>query len=631
MLAVMWVPLVLLGLHAYLETRKLRWLVLFGVAWLLQAMSNGYTLFLLSALVGFWLLWFLVPQRQWRALGAVVATLGVATLPLVPVLYTYLTVHAWNGFTRAPNEMRVFSSDALGLLCPAFEISAWSWIRFACTPEGEIFPGVVTALLYVGGLVLLRRPRSDSEPAWMMWACRIAIALAMFHAASTLIILVSGPWHFEIGPLSVHSSSLAKPFMNTVVTATLAFVLSPGVRAAVRSGSVAGFYLVASALAWLCALGPVPVVNGEVVGYPGLFAAFMALPGFSSLRVPGRFWLVATICLAVVAGLVVQALLRRRVGIVRGVLVGALSLGVVADGWELHLPSGPVPPAPPAPSLLKDQQVLYLPAGAITDVFPTYYAVLYGWRLVNGYSGFEPNHYFGIRYGAKHEMDSTFQYFRAEADLHVVVAADAPRLRDLVERQPGAVRTAESATATQYRLPRLVPGAPAVPAASRVVKVTSAQASCPQARVLGDGAFEEMWTCEPQMGTESITLQLATPAMLDAVRLTLGYPTAFPRALVVETSLDGQSWEPAFRGDVLAQFIRAALASPTRPVILLPFESREAAVVRLRQTGSDPTTSWSMREVELLARPATQSVEHVQDAGLARSSGSLPAPTTPAR
>jgi len=40
MLAVQWVPLVLLGLHAYLETRKVRWLVLFGVAWLLQDLAK---------------------------------------------------------------------------------------------------------------------------------------------------------------------------------------------------------------------------------------------------------------------------------------------------------------------------------------------------------------------------------------------------------------------------------------------------------------------------------------------------------------------------------------------------------------------------------------------------------------
>ena len=554
MLAVQWVPLALLGLHAYLETRKVRWLVLFGVAWLLQALSNGYTLVLLAALVGLWLLWFVVLQRQWRAMGAVVAALAVATLPLVPILYTYVTVHAWNGFTRGPNEMRVFSSDALGLLCPAFEISAWSWIRYACTPEGEIFPGVVTALLCAGGFLLLRRPRADADRAWVTWVRRIALALAFFHAASALTILVFGPWRFEIGPLPVHSSSLARPFMNAVVTATIAFFLSPGVRAAVRSASVMGFYLVAGAVAWLCALGPVPAVNGEVVGYPGLFAVFMALPGFSSLRVPGRFWLVATICLAVVAGLVVQALLRRRVGIVRVALVAALSVGVLSDGWELHLPSGPVPPGPPDPTLLRNQLVLYLPVGAITDVFPTYYAVVHGWRSVNGYSGFEPNHYFGVRYGAKHEVDSTFQYFRARADLHVVVAADAPRLRALVERQPGAVRTAESATATQYRLPRLLAGEPVVPAAT-VLKVASAQASCPPARVLADGAFDEMWICEPQMGTESITLQLEKAAAMDAVRLTLGYPVAFPRELAVETSMDGKSWVPARRGDVLDAFI----------------------------------------------------------------------------
>jgi hypothetical protein len=628
MLAVQWIPLALLGLHAYLETRKVRWLVLFGVAWLLQALSNGYTLFLLSALVGLWLLWFVVLQRQWRALGAVVATIAAATLPLVPILFTYLTVHARNGFARAPNEMRVFSSDALGLLCPAFEISAWSWMRFACMPEGEIFPGVVTAFLCAGGFFLLRRPQADSDPAWMTWARRVALAFAVFHAASALVIIAFGPWRFDVGPLSVHSSSLARPAMNTVVTGTLAFLLSPGVRHAIRSASVMGFYLVAGALAWLCALGPVPVVNGEVVGYPGLFAVFMALPGFSSLRVPGRFWLVATICLAVVAGLVVQALLKGRTGIARRVLVGALSVGVLVDGWELHVPSGAVPPGPPAPALLRGQQVLYLPIGAISDVFPTYYAVLHGWRSVNGYSGFEPNHYFGVRYGAKQEVDGIFQYFRTRADLHVVVAADAPRLRALVERQPGVVRTAESATAVQYRLPRR--DEPVVPR-STVVKVASARASCPPARVLADGAFDEMWVCEPQMGTESITLQLGRSAAMDAVRLTLGLPVAFPRALAVETSMDGESWVPARRGDVVDAFIRGALASPTRPVLVLPFEPREAGFVRLRQTGADSTASWSMREVEVLARPALQTVEQVPDAGLARPSVSLPASTTPAR
>jgi hypothetical protein len=143
--------------------------------------------------------------------------------------------------------------------------------------------------------------------------------------------------------------------------------------------------------------------------------------------------------------------------------------------------------------------------------------------------------------------------------------------------------------------------------------------------VLADGAFDEMWVCEPQMGTESITLELDRSAAMDAVRLTLGLPAAFPRALAVETSTDGESWVPARRGDVVDAFIRGALASPTRPVLVLPFEPREAGFVRLRQTGADSTASWSMREVEVLARPALQTVEQVPDAGLARPSVSLPA------
>jgi hypothetical protein len=37
-------PLALLGLHEYLESRRWRWLVLFGVSWLVQGAANGYYL-----------------------------------------------------------------------------------------------------------------------------------------------------------------------------------------------------------------------------------------------------------------------------------------------------------------------------------------------------------------------------------------------------------------------------------------------------------------------------------------------------------------------------------------------------------------------------------------------------------
>jgi hypothetical protein len=77
----------------------------------------------------------------------------------------------------------------------------------------------------------------------------------------------------------------------------------------------------------------------------------------------------------------------------------------------------------------------------------------------------------------------------------------------------------------------------------------------------------------------------------------------FPRQLLVETSLDGATWVPARRGDIVAEFIRAAHAAPTLPVVEVAIEPAEARAVRLRQVGRDPRAAWSLREVEVMAEP----------------------------
>ncbi len=51
MLWCFWMPLALLGLHLYLARNDRRWLWLFSVAWLLQALSNGYFLFFFGVLI----------------------------------------------------------------------------------------------------------------------------------------------------------------------------------------------------------------------------------------------------------------------------------------------------------------------------------------------------------------------------------------------------------------------------------------------------------------------------------------------------------------------------------------------------------------------------------------------------
>ncbi len=71
----------------------------------------------------------------------------------------------------------------------------------------------------------------------------------------------------------------------------------------------------------------------------------------------------------------------------------------------------------------------------------------------------------------------------------------------------------------------------------------------------------------------------------------------FPRVLVVETSLDGQAWEAAWDGDVIAPTIEGSLAEPLLAPATIPFSPRRARYVRLRQTGRTtrscgPCPSW---------------------------------------
>ena len=50
-LSAYWIPLTLAGLHLYFQDRRPRWLALFAVSWLMQALTCGYYLFYLSVLI----------------------------------------------------------------------------------------------------------------------------------------------------------------------------------------------------------------------------------------------------------------------------------------------------------------------------------------------------------------------------------------------------------------------------------------------------------------------------------------------------------------------------------------------------------------------------------------------------
>ncbi len=153
-LSAQWMPLALLGLHAYLSTGARRWLVVFGGAWLIQALSNNYFLLFFPVLVVAWLAWFVDWRRAPRRGLAIVAAWVVASLPLLPVLLKYREVHEMLGLTRKVAEIRDYSAVPASFLHAAPLMKFWREGP-AHTYEQYLFTGVTVVLLALAGLVLL--------------------------------------------------------------------------------------------------------------------------------------------------------------------------------------------------------------------------------------------------------------------------------------------------------------------------------------------------------------------------------------------------------------------------------------------------------------------------------------------
>ena len=74
----------------------------------------------------------------------------------------------------------------------------------------------------------------------------------------------------------------------------------------------------------------------------------------------------------------------------------------------------------------------------------------------------------------------------------------------------------------------------------------------------------------------------------------------YPRMLVVETSRDGKTWEPAWQGPTAGLAYEAVMHDPKNLRLTLTFPARMAATIRLRQLGQSRRFFWSIAELELL-------------------------------
>ena len=602
MLASFWMPFALLGLHAYLQTRSPRWLVLFAAAGTLQSLANSHLMLFGGVLIVLWLLYFCSPRHRWRDAAAIAIAWTIANLPLVAIMLKYRAVHQQYGLSR--------NLEVIGLSAP---LSAWAqvadslWLWSKWLPDGPdtLFPGLTAPLLVMAGAGAALIERRSDLPASETWRRRWTAVTAVVLAGSVAIAaiaLLRGPLHASIAGVSVRVTDLTRPLVLAVVSTVLLVTITIRLRRALERRSPLLFYAAGAIAMGLFAMGPVMAVNDQILFHHAPYRWLLTLPGFTSVRAPSRFWMLGVLCLAIAAGLA-YARLRLRIAPARGLAASLIAGGLLLEGWMAGLPMDQIPARawPLVERAGADQPpLLELPIREL-DYSATFRAMGHRRRVVNGVSGYEPPHY-DIVVDALTRFDPGI--LKALASLG---AFDAVIDRDLDPRRhwdafvaafPGARLIADDGSRAAYRIPAAQvdeprPGTP--------LPIRHAAANDGHVEDAVDGRIETGWDNGPQHPGQWMQLDLEAPREVAGVTLFLGNrPRDYPRRLAVDLSIDGITWSTVREGGASEESFYAAVRYPREAPVRFLFAPARARFVRLRQLATH-SNLWFIAEVQVHA------------------------------
>ncbi|HXY40766.1 MAG TPA: hypothetical protein VEQ10_13930 [Vicinamibacteria bacterium] len=613
-LAAFWVPLMLAGLHRFVATRGLPWLALVAVAVAVQGLTSGYYLMFLPVLVLAWVAWF-VPLRARLATAAAIAAALLAALALqLPFVLRYAAVHHAEGFERELTETISYSSSLEDLLRCSADLALWGRWLGQRVPETGLFPGLTVLLVVVAGLVLTQRRASAVVEGDPILSARVRGAIAVLAGALSALAVhraLAGPVRVELLGLAVSTGSLPK-VLSEALLLWLIVVLS-GSRAGrvLSSRSAFAFYTSATLLMWALCFGPVVRLTGVEAFHWAPYSWLGVLPGFSGLRVPARFAMLATVCLAAAAGLALNLVLARlRRPAQRAGLLALVALGIAAEGWTRLAVQDP-----PAASILAAFDapggVLELPLRQPPgDMVAVYRSIEHGHPVVNGYSGYEPAYHTVLRLALSRGGGEPLAVLATRGVRHVVVVGGADpggRWRQLVESLPGVRAVRSSVDQTLYSLPP-VPGPSCAPGRTPLpVAAVQANVHAEDARLMVDGDTITRWsTRQPQEPGERLSVDLGQVRAVSAVELALGpYHTDFPGELWLDGAADRQQWLRLWEGRAGGRAVEAVLDDSRRMPLRVCFPEVGIRFLRLRQVATDRTYSWSVAELGVFGPAAS--------------------------
>jgi len=570
-LALFWLPIALVGLHRYVADRRRRWLVLFGAAWLMQSLSNGYFMFFGGVLIALWIAYFCTTRATWRAAGPILLAWIVASLPLAAVMLRYHDIHLHYGLTRPHDAAIYFGAQPWAWWSAPPLIWFWSGMGVR-RGELELFPGLMGPMLVAAAAVtaIARRTPADAIVRWQRWTRRLFGAIVILSLTAIGVTLIEGRWRTQLGGVEIRMSGIGRASILALMSGAAFVWLTPSIRERLRRRSIFAFYAAATVIVMVFSSGPTIRHGTQVMLESAPYGWLMAIvPGMDGLRVTARFWMVGTLCLSVAAASAFAWFVPRK-GTVSAIVCMLFAGGVLLDSWPKEFPMARAPVLWPAVEPLGGaaRATIELPLGPAWDAAATFRSINHRHRVVNGVSGYDPPHYSLLREGLDARDPSVLVALASFGPLDVIVDRSQDRdgsLNRYAAAIPGIVRISEDGPRVRYALPQT------------------------PAPVLGGTVFT---IANTQTNGEWLIADLGTSQQVTAVELSFGaIRSGIPSRMGVQVSSNGESWTTVWEGAAAGEFLRALALDPSNVRATFAFRSVPARFLRVSETGN-VMTEW---------------------------------------
>jgi hypothetical protein len=559
-----WMPFALWALHRNFRSGSRRWLALFGAAYAILALSNGYYLYFfalpVSVLTAIELMW--PRQPRGRLLADLTVTAVAVAAFIAPVAWVYYSLQRSRGFVRSFDELPTLSASLADYFRVGYGAWTWGGLLHLGGPERELFQGFVVLAFAIVGACTIR---------WTSGNLSIRSGWSRATVAYLLITLLAVWMSMGPGPGSPYALlfHVLPGFSGLRVPARFAAVVIVGLAVLAGAGFTFAFERLPRSLAagLAVALAAIMVLEGQ---HSGGGLSEIGTPDEKTWERASYDWLRASPAGAVLELNITRMndfhpfttmyqlnALRHRHPIVNGYA-----------GWPSQLQE-----------FLGDGASPIHEPGHIADTLEGLRAIGVNYIVLHESTFADKNDAARIvaEIKAAHDQTAQVERFGDEWAWRLIPAGRRARSVSFggTERPIDARRLALHASTEEGRLPLMV-----------------------------DGDVETRWmTGQPQVGNEWIEVRFDHPTNVARLRLETASRGLldYPRRLTIESIDAAGRTETLFDGTVVANIIEALAKDEQRAPIEFGFHDNSSVALRLRQTGSSQSW-WSVFEVALWER-----------------------------